>query len=146
MDGEKYSTKEIGDRTKAINDNTIKAIYFQKVPNLIFTESGFNEDIDLGGYLKVQASSNMLNLLTVSAQGKSAKEVLDDLLYQHLYFSETINISSIPIYHLEPNTKIKIQDKISEVSGEYILSRITIPLTYNGIMSITGNKIPERVI
>ena len=143
---DKYSTKEIGDRTKVINDNTIKAIYFQKVPNLIFTESGFNEDIDLGGYLKVQASSNMLNLLTISAQGKSAKEVLDDLLYQHLYFSEAINISSIPIYHLEPNTKIKIQDKISEVSGEYILSRITIPLTYNGIMSITGNKIPERVI
>jgi len=33
----KYSVSMIGDRTKVINDNTITAIYFREVPNLIFT-------------------------------------------------------------------------------------------------------------
>ena len=60
------------------------------------------------------------------------------------YF-DTITITSLPIYYLNPNTRISVKDDNSGINGEYIISRITIPLTYNGTMSITGVKMVPRL-
>jgi hypothetical protein len=88
----------------------------------------------------------MESLFSISAQGKSAKDKLDELLYNYSYCIENVTIQSIPIYHLQPNTRIYVYDEKSKIDGEYIVSRITIPLTYNGTMSITATKAPERII
>jgi hypothetical protein len=55
-------------------------------------------------------------------------------------------MNTIPIYYLEPNTRISIRDDLSGVNGEYIMTKFTISLTYNGTMSITANKAPERIL
>jgi hypothetical protein len=34
----KYSVREIGIRTKAVNDNNVKSIYYRDVPNIIFVQ------------------------------------------------------------------------------------------------------------
>jgi hypothetical protein len=39
-------------------------------------------------------------MFTVSDQGKSAKDKLDELIYTHAYSSESVTINSIPIYYL----------------------------------------------
>jgi hypothetical protein len=88
----------------------------------------------------------MENLFTISSKGKSAKERIDELLYDHTYCIENINITTIPVYHLEPNTRILVQDDTKNINGEYIVSRLTIPLTYNGTMSITATKAVENFI
>jgi hypothetical protein len=38
---------------------------------------------------------------------------------------------------LEPNTRVKIE------GDKYLITRLTMPLTYNGTMSITASKIIE---
>ena len=73
-----------------------------------------------------------------------AKNALDELLYQHSYCTESINITAIPVYYLQPNTRISVRDDQSEINGEYIVSKITLPLTYNGQMSIQATKAPQR--
>ena len=47
--------------------------------------------------------------------------------------------------YLSPNTRIFVRDDQSKINGEYIVSKMTIPLAYNGIMSITATKAPERI-
>ena len=88
----------------------------------------------------------MENLFTISSKGKSAKERIDELLYNHSCCIENANITTIPVYHLEPNTRILVQNENSKINGEYIVSRLTIPLTYNGTMSITATKAVENFI
>jgi hypothetical protein len=56
-----------------------------------------------------------------------------------------VSITSLPIYYLEPNTLIYICDLNANIDGEYIVSKITIPLAYNGTMSITGTKVVQRL-
>ena len=73
------------------------------------------------------------------------KDKVDDLLYEHSYAQDGITITSIPIYHLEPNTIIYVKDDNTGINGEYIATKFTIPLNYNGTMSITANKAPERI-
>jgi hypothetical protein len=49
-----------------------------------------------------------------------------------------MSITAIPIYRLEPNTKIRINDPISGVTGDYYLNKIMLPLAYNGTMQLTA--------
>jgi hypothetical protein len=93
---------EVGDRVKPVNDNDVTAIYFREVPNLIFTTAADweNSSFNQGGYTPVYITGNMENLFRISAQGKSAKDVVDELLYNHSYCIETVTIQAIPIYYL----------------------------------------------
>jgi hypothetical protein len=85
-------------------------------------------------------------MFTISGQGKSAKDKLDELLYQHSYCIESSTITTIPIYYLEPNTRVYLHDEETKLDGDYIVSKITIPLTYNGTMSLTATKAAENII
>ena len=85
-------------------------------------------------------------MFSISAQGKSAKNKVDELLYNHSYAAEGITINSIPIYYLEPNTRIHVFDPKTKIDGDYIITKMTIPLTYNGTMSISASKAAERLI
>lgn len=88
----------------------------------------------------------MENLFNISSKGKSAKERIDELLYNHLYCIESANISTVPVYHIEPNSRIYIQDENSKIHGEYLVNKITIPLNYNGMMTLTAIKTtPESI-
>ena len=81
----------------------------------------------------------------IAALPKSFYDEFDNLFYKHTYFTDTITLTSIPIYHLEPNTLIQVKDEDSGIAGDYIVDRLTVPLAYNGTMSITANKLPNRI-
>ena len=85
------------------------------------------------------------NYFKISPKGKSAVDEIEDLLYTTAYCTESVSISTIPVYYLEPNNRIYIEDKRSGVEGEYLVNKITMPLTYNGLMSISATKAISRV-
>lgn len=140
-----YAILAIGDRPKVVNDSNVKSIYYRNVPNLIFTTDIYNEFKEKSGYVFMQINEDIsLNYFNISAQGKSAKDALDELLYQHSYCTNSINITAIPVYYLQPNTIIYVRDDQSKINGEYVVNRISLPLTYNGQMSISATKAPQR--
>jgi hypothetical protein len=85
-------------------------------------------------------------MFSESAQGRSAKDELDSLLYNHLFTADSVTISAKPVYYLEPNTKIRVIDKATSTSEDYIVTRLSLPLTYNGMMSITANKAIKNIL
>jgi hypothetical protein len=87
----------------------------------------------------------MEGYFSISAQGKSAQDELDNLLYQHTYAAETVTLTAVPIYHLQPNTRIFVKDDNTGINGEFIISKITVPLQYNGTTSITTTRAVERI-
>ena len=141
----KYSTKNVGIRSKAINDNDVKSIYYREIPNIIF-QTGNEEFEHKTGYVYIQLQNTMENLFTISSKGKSAKERVEELLYSNGCCTETISITALPIYHLEPNSRIQVYDDKSGINGEYIVNKITIPLTYNGTMNISATKVITELV
>ena len=141
----RYSVPVIGPRTKSINDKDVKSIYYREIPTTIF-QSGEETYEHQTGYTYIQLQPTMENLFTISSKGKSAQERLNELLYNHSYCIETVNVTALPIYHLEPNHRVLIQDHKSHIHGEYIVDKITIPLTYNGTMNISATKAVTNVI
>lgn len=147
IDGElsQYSVKSVGCRPKAINDSNVKAIYFRETPNIVFITD--NEERDSSGaYTYINATNaGMKTMFSISAQGKSAKVAIDDLIYQHGYCIESVTINTIPIYYLEPNSRIHVLDSNAHIEGYYNVSKLSIPLTYNGTMSITATKAAQSI-
>lgn len=100
---------------------------------------------EMPGYAFIQLPDYLENLFTISTQGKCAKDSLDSWLYKYTYCTETVSLTSIPIYYLEPNTRVYIHDNNSGIDGEYIVDRISLPLQYSGTMNISAIKAAERI-
>ena len=146
-DGElsQFGVQSIGIRSKVINDSNIKAIYFRETPDVIFIDPQEKIEGRLPGYKYIQVQ-NIESMFSISAQGKSAKTLLEELLYQHGYCIESVNITAVPIYYLEPNTRIFLSDKKTSIEGDYIINKITIPLNYNGLMTISASKAAKSIL
>lgn len=147
-DGElsQFSVKNIGCRSKAINDSSVKAIYFRETPDVVFTTDFDKDRNESSSYTYINAGrAGMNTMFSISSQGKSAKQKIDDLLYKHGYCIESATINTIPIYYLEPNVRVHIIDEKTNLDGYYNVSKLSIPLTYNGTMSITATKAAESI-
>lgn len=146
----KYSVQAIGDRTKVVNDDDIKAIYYGEIPNLIYITSNKYQELKSvnmlnDGYTYILLPEEMEEYFDVSFKNKSCQDELDNLIYQYAYCNESIQINSIPVFHLEPNMKISVFDSKTKINGEYIVNKIVIPLGYNGQMQIMATKAPIRL-
>ena len=141
----KYSVSSIGSRTKAIKDTNIKSIYYREIPTTIF-QSGEEIYEHQPGYTYVQLQNTMENLFTISSKGISAKERIQEFINEYVCLSANINLTTLPVYFLKPNSRIKVCDNESQINGEYLINKFTIPLTYNGTMSITATKVIEDII
>ena len=186
---DKFKVEKVGARSKSINDQAVKSIYFRETPDVIFQTAedkiykkiiiASEEEFNSGVYYIYDAATNKYqqseaydpnttyyifaypeglpgfryiqipgyeNMFSISGRGKSAKERLDELLYQHSYCIESATITAIPIYYLEPNIRVYLHDDDSGLDGDYIVSKISLPLAYNGTMQLTATKAAENII
>lgn len=135
-----YSTKKVGVRSKVVNEKAVKSIYFRETPEILFIVAPIEAIADIqNAYMPIWIQDNMQGLFYRSAQGASAVGKANELIYQHTANVEGISITSIPIYYLQPNTRIYVKDQ-----GDYTLDKITYSLTYNGTMQLSGNKIMKQ--
>lgn len=147
----KFSISNIGRRSIVINDNDINCVFEPTIPDFIIIETGQDDteerrkECERKGQNYIQVDTAIFNLLAMGGSPNSAYNKVRELLYQYTSYNESISIQSIPIYHLEPNIRIGVQDVESDIYGDYIISNISIPLDVNGTMSISATRAVERV-
>jgi hypothetical protein len=83
---DKISIFTLGDRPKVINDKNISSIYYRKVPNVIYDKKeNITSDIikEKSGYIFMNLTDGIFNsdCFSISSQGKSAKDSVDELVY-----------------------------------------------------------------
>lgn len=144
----KYSIKNIGRRTKVVNNNDIKTVYNSEVPDVVFIE-GLDQDL----IVKYQGIGQRFFILTneyydmfsISTTGTSCFDRIREMMYQNLCYNTTISLTCLPKYYIEPNNIIRVEDKDSNIYGNYQITQYSLPLTYNGTMSITATEVLTRV-
>lgn len=147
---EKYSIKSIGHRPKVLNDTNLHSIYYPTVPTIIYLEDirekPLVEDVVKSSDYSYLQVPDQDKIFSISAQGLSIKDKLNILINEHTHYTESVTITTIPIYYLEPNTRISVVDEVTGINGEYLVSKITVPLQYNGTMQITATKAVNNII
>ena len=74
----------------------------------------------------------------------AAFDRIRSVIHEYLSYNDNLNITCLPIYHLDPNQRIRVVDSVAGVNGDYVIKTISVPLTANGTMSITAQKALER--
>ena len=148
----KYSVNKIGRRTKALTKTNMSLLYKLNVPDVIFFENTGEADLiqkieeyTLEGQAYCALKPGQMKLFSSSGIGSTAFDYIREMLYQYLIYNLTVTINCAPRYYLEPNNLIYIDDKKSNIKGEFVITQYTLPLTYNGNMSITTNEALTRV-
>lgn len=111
-----------------------------------FAEGIHNIYVDAdGALLERYTPINSPDCVSLASTYYSAQEFISNMLYEYAYAHETITITGVPIYYLEPNMIISAKDELHIVNGYYILNKIVLPLQAKGTMQITAIRVPERV-
>lgn len=152
----KFSVSNIGRRTKVVNDNSINCIFEPDIPPFILIEKskgGEEEEARVNkeiaecidrGQQYMQISTSILESMAAGGSLRSAYDKVRELLYQYTSYNESISVQAIPIYYLEPNTRIGVHDIESNIYGDYVISSISIPLDISGTMTIQATRALER--
>lgn len=166
------SVANIGRRSEVMNGENqgVNCMFEPHLPDIIFIQKGGDnhgypyiideivqgatEDSELnwdyGSHTSYEESAGkpaitlIDNLATVFSLNSAFFNVRD-LLYQHVDYNEAITIQTIPVYYLEPNTRITVRDIESGINGDYMMNTISIPFDIGSTMSITAQKVLEKI-
>lgn len=146
-----FSVNNIGRRTYAIVDDKVNCVFEPAIPDIVLINNG-----DTERNLKIKQAQNrhqnyyvinenIYNLLEKGGILNSAYQHIRQLLHQYTSYNENINLSCIPLYFLQPNTRISIKDARSGIYGDYMISNMSINLGAKGSMNINAIKALEKV-
>lgn len=150
-----FSVDNIGRRTVVVVDSSINCMFEPDVPDYIFFNNSLSEE-ERTLILKecqsqgltnsfIQVPDEIYSAFSIGGVYNGADIKIKDLLYQYTHYNETINLSCLPIYHLEPNTLIKVRDLDVNVIDDYLITSISLPLNTTGSMSINASKTSQKI-
>ena len=148
-----YSVDNIGRRGVVVQQDQINCVFEQEVPDLVFIDINQNEadiqqekrECDATGQDWVQVDSTIYSLLTIGGSQNSCYERICDMLYQYTNMNQSITISAIPIYYLEPNTRITVRDDAAGINGQFMISSISLPLDVESSMNISAYQCKQKI-
>ena len=71
----------------------------------------------------------------------SAYDGIRAMLNETISYNETVSLSLLPIYYLDANEAVYIRDNESDIDGDFLINSISVPLAYNGNMTINARRI-----
>lgn len=145
---EQIKVSKIGRRTKSINDKSVNILFSIDPPDLAYVEAGRakqtkqerEEAVNQG--LFIQLTNNFTKHIALGSALNSAYETMRAMLNEVINYNESVSITCLPIYHIEPNTRITAQDSDAGLNNKtsFIVNSYSIPLASNGTMTLQCTK------
>lgn len=145
------SVSNIGRRSHVVNSNDINCIFEPEIPDYVLIKKG-QEDTDEKrkecedrNQAYIQVDEAIYDMLSVGGIPNGAFTEVKSLLHECTEYGETVQIQIVPIYHLNPNTRIGIYDKDCNIAGDYMINTISVPFAISGTMSISAAKAQTKL-
>ena len=65
-------------------------------------------------------------------------------LYLHTTYQNSVSITALPVFYLEPNSRVELNDTSTNTYGDYNLNTLSIPLGPGNAMTVSCNQSIER--
>ena len=146
----KYAIEAVGLKTYTEYDDSVNSIYELDIPNLILLDMSDKnylekaKECEKKGQHYSNVSKEIFNTFSLGSEIYTGYSKVRELLYEYTNLNESISISCLPIYYLEPNTRITVENNHIGIFGDYVIQEFTIPLDQQGSMTISCNKAIER--
>ena len=149
-----YSVKNIGRRTNVNVSEGVNCIFEPHIPDYAFINvSGLTTQERKEKYAEladiaetiIQVTDAFHKNFATGGFKHSAYEQIRYDLQQHTSYQNTLSITAIPCFYLEPNTRVKLNDHSTNTFGDYVVKSISIPLGLGGNMSVSLSKAMQRI-
>lgn len=170
----KYSISAIGRRSDVVQDDKINCLFEPEIPNVIFLNIDYPSDnvsantpladdqtldtmtdeqkleyarkyCDNNGHPWTQVKQDIYSNLTIGGYLNSAYERLRYELFLYTNFQKTISLTSLPVFYLEPNSRVSVNEQSTNTYGDYAVQTINITFGPGANMSSTLNEVYERL-
>ena len=143
------NVSQIGHRPKSMNNDKVNVV-FQTEPIPVYCViAGRGDETARDRKEAINAESNGIGFMQIPAaygntmaQGlaqNSAYDNIRSMVHTTIQYNESVSITTIPIYDLQPNTLILAMDEDAGVNEPtlYEVKSFSIPLTHNGTMTLS---------
>lgn len=148
-----FSVKAIGRRSYAKTDNDCNCVFEPDIPDIIMVSpsevdprSKMERDqfAELG-LVPVQVSQPVYDSVMPGGTFNSCYQHIRQILANYTNYNENISVTCLPIYHLEPNTRVFFNNPETGIYGEYIINSLSYSLGNAATMSISARKVIEKI-
>lgn len=161
----KWSVDNIGRRSDVVHKEDVNCLFEPEIPNVnilnassksmvpekeVYTEEDewslerLRKESINNGEPYSQVSDEIYENIYTGGYRNSAYEQIKYELYLHTRYQKTISMSSIPVFYLEPNSRITVADKTTNTFGDFIIQSINLTFGPGANMSISANETLER--
>lgn len=151
---DELNVNNIGRRTQVINaDKSVNCVFEDWIPDIILINKGLsNEEKDIlidecnrkGQYYYI-IDDNIYDILDIGGVHYSAYEEIRQVLHEYTKYNETISLQTLPLYHLQPNTRITVSSDECGIYGDYIIDSLSFSLDTSSLLSINATRAPEKI-
>lgn len=145
-----FSVQNIGRRTQVTTNDDINCLFQPNIPDIIFLnidsdniEDQRNECIE-SGYSWTQVRGDVYYALATGGYKNGAYDQIKYELYLHTNYQKTLSLSALPVFYLEPNSRVTINDKSTNTYGSYEIKSISIPFGPGSSMAVSCSECFER--
>lgn len=145
-----YSVQNIGRRSDVVVDEEVNCLFQPDIPDIVF----INQDDDnrdalvaecqIQGQPFTQVRPEIYWAFATGGYKNGAFDKIKYELYLHTNYQKTVTITALPVFYLEPNVRIDINDKSTNTYDDFMLQNISFALGAGNIMSVTANECFER--
>ena len=146
------SVNNIG-RRSYVSDNgkNTNCVFENWIPDLILIKAGEEDteekrdQAEKRGQRYSQVPSSIYNNLKIGGSYYSAYEEIRQTLHEFTNYNESISLQTIPLYFLQPNTRITVNNPNSDISGDYLINSLSFALNNDGLLTINASKAIEKI-
>ena len=147
------SIDNIGGRSYEIEKGKNANCVFESwIPDLILIKAGEDtetkEKVDQAtarGQRFSQIPESIYDNLKIGGSYYSAYEEIRQTLHEFTNYNESISLQTIPLYFLQPNTRITVNNPKSDIKGDYLINSLSFSLNNDGLLTINASKAVERI-
>ena len=140
------SINNIGRRSLTENKDAYNCLFEPEIPDFILIETGQPDTDEKRDECKardqkyIQVSPEIYNQIAIGGLKNSCFERVKEALHDYTAFNNSISITTMPIFHLDVNKRIKVASQQNNIYGDHLINSISVPLTIGGTMTISATK------
>ena len=145
-----YSIQNIGRRTDVVNNEDINCLFQPDIPDIVFINTDEDDAQELRsecqqkGQPYTQVRGDTYWAFATGGYKNGAFDQIKYELYLHTNYQRTLSLTALPIFYLEPNSRVTINDKSTNTYGSFVVRTISIPLGAGSVMAVSASECFER--
>jgi hypothetical protein len=125
-------------------------VFESEIPDIVIIETGDDaeeqrKECEDRNQDYCQVSPNIYSMIASGGLYNSCFNEIKTLLWDNTNYNNSISLTLLPIYHLEPNTRITVQSNENDIHGDYMINTMSIPLTVSGTMNISATQAQTKL-